>query len=45
VLKRDAALATAQRLADKTGGTFEVYEHVGAYGRPNGDVPATPQCA
>lgn len=35
------ALKLAQELADLRRRTYEVYEHVGHYGRPGGDIEAT----
>lgn len=34
------ALAAAQARANSTGRDLEVWEHVGDYGNPTGDIPA-----
>jgi hypothetical protein len=37
---KETAMDRAQRRADHEGEKFEVWEHVGDYGRPGGDIPA-----
>lgn len=37
---KDIAYARAQRKANETRTKHEVWEHVGDYGRPTGDIPA-----
>lgn len=38
---KEEAFAVAQQRANDTRRRFDVYEHVGDYGRPGGDIEAT----